>query len=515
MECSKYLIEQGADVNQQDHRGYTPLMYSAIATSLQMIHLLLKAEADPNITDKRGLTVLHIALENNYSFVQQLFSVGLVPSLTAHPQTSLHHGNHPLFINHHPSAELLQIITSFSPLQQFDALLLRCTYPIPITTSQILSCKQNMEEALNLKTAKNVVPNYSTQAVDGRRQVVQSLEELNELFEGGEPTLREELLHQCLIIRERVAGYGSLSVVCALIDQGVSYIDKTRGLQLLLRASEMILYRAHNITPDVKTHSLLDKLLAKLVNSIHGFFKLSHAEELVSTLISNLLQAVGRHMKDVLEMHDHSMEGDFFKENDHFFPCCPILGTLAKKVLHIILICRTSGYDSNTSFGTAVREFVDNCPRFPIPPTCHFTTLFHFALSSTFPPQYDTTAFLSYLLERGTAKDINVSDSNGVYPIHSVVQSRDEDKRNLIVSLLLDHGVHVDSVDYKGKSAFEYIVRKDCATFGLLHSQYPLPLSCLCAQTIVCHRFPYMDMDLPQHLKKLISLHDSCKVSVA
>jgi ankyrin repeat protein len=67
-EALKVLLAAGADVNAVDHFGYTPLHYaatidfgdSATATAL------LRAGANPNIKDKKGMTALGHAHEYPY-----------------------------------------------------------------------------------------------------------------------------------------------------------------------------------------------------------------------------------------------------------------------------------------------------------------------------------------------------------------------------------------------------------------------------------------------------------------
>ena len=54
----RLLIENGADVNQPDEAGITPLMYAANAYTLR---LFLKRGAKVNAVDNRGATALHYA----------------------------------------------------------------------------------------------------------------------------------------------------------------------------------------------------------------------------------------------------------------------------------------------------------------------------------------------------------------------------------------------------------------------------------------------------------------------
>lgn len=55
------LLDQGHDINQQDNRGYTPLLAAAAGGQVQAIELLVNHGADLNAMDNAGNTALHIA----------------------------------------------------------------------------------------------------------------------------------------------------------------------------------------------------------------------------------------------------------------------------------------------------------------------------------------------------------------------------------------------------------------------------------------------------------------------
>ena len=57
----RLLIQQGADVNQQDAIGQTALMSALCYSDIAVIEALLEANADPNIEDKEGNTALMLA----------------------------------------------------------------------------------------------------------------------------------------------------------------------------------------------------------------------------------------------------------------------------------------------------------------------------------------------------------------------------------------------------------------------------------------------------------------------
>ena len=64
LECAKFLLEAGADVNQVTHYGWTPLLAAIQNRHYQLSAYLLDHGANPNIPNKGGWTPLYIATDN-------------------------------------------------------------------------------------------------------------------------------------------------------------------------------------------------------------------------------------------------------------------------------------------------------------------------------------------------------------------------------------------------------------------------------------------------------------------
>jgi len=60
----RFLLENGANINQTDNHGETVLHYAAapVEEDLEMLELLLKSGADPNARAKDGSTPLNRAM---------------------------------------------------------------------------------------------------------------------------------------------------------------------------------------------------------------------------------------------------------------------------------------------------------------------------------------------------------------------------------------------------------------------------------------------------------------------
>jgi len=55
------ILAQGADMNERDFMGQTPIMYAALMGQTDIVHELLEAKADPTIVDNMGRSTLMMA----------------------------------------------------------------------------------------------------------------------------------------------------------------------------------------------------------------------------------------------------------------------------------------------------------------------------------------------------------------------------------------------------------------------------------------------------------------------
>jgi ankyrin repeat protein len=77
------LLKQGANPNERESDGATPLAWAATRTNTEIAGLLLKAGADPNLTNELGIGPLALAIANgSLEIVNQLLARGADPNVS-------------------------------------------------------------------------------------------------------------------------------------------------------------------------------------------------------------------------------------------------------------------------------------------------------------------------------------------------------------------------------------------------------------------------------------------------
>ncbi|MGD2015713.1 MAG: ankyrin repeat domain-containing protein, partial [Desulfobacterales bacterium] len=62
--AAELLLRSGANINEKDYFGRTPLLQSSMVGNIEMTEFLLKEGAKPNLVTASGESALHIAAAN-------------------------------------------------------------------------------------------------------------------------------------------------------------------------------------------------------------------------------------------------------------------------------------------------------------------------------------------------------------------------------------------------------------------------------------------------------------------
>ena len=72
IDACKLLLDEGANVNQQDDKCATALIYAVLNTDITIITLLMSRGADISVTTNKGLTANAIAKNNNMTNILKI-----------------------------------------------------------------------------------------------------------------------------------------------------------------------------------------------------------------------------------------------------------------------------------------------------------------------------------------------------------------------------------------------------------------------------------------------------------
>ena len=472
-----YLIKLGANVNCQDKNGSTALMFLKQAISL--VPVLIKAGADLLLTNDSGHTVIHNAvMHQNVKLLSELLSC----------QTSVSSTNtlvpHPLFFNHHMLLdkyscsqldEIHQISTLFENQTGFssqlivDNLLLIVTYKyyyfIKMDTwkpDDINLLFESFHEAI-AKRSQLHLPFPSSEPHDayGGLVEIQSLEHLNHYTNLQSVDVRIKLGYQCLIIRERCLGYGDTTLITFLFVFGRWMLTKSHdeGWLLLLRGSKMLLSQLEG-----GNASILQWFIYLLLHETHLLFTNYNIQPETFSLLANIIKCLGLCNDLYKKKHHHNELSDY----ETCITC--ILSDL----------CKLSKLQYSTNVDELGKLMIAKCQFFIGESINDPSNILNTAVAFI-----DDIDFIRRVLHWGG--DSLVNECGSGYSTISLCVDKPED----IKELLLQHGAHLDAVDKYGSSSFP----SDS-------------LQCLCAHTIITTGIPYDTLDLPRHIKLLISFHD-------
>ena len=558
------LLSKGADVNAMDAHGYTPLLTAVSERHIKVVSVLLEHQADAHHCDHNGLTALHIAAENGAKSIVELL---LEHDSTLAYQNSYdqkHKLASPLFLaagqGHISTSQLLMEASNCSPAQMPDVLLLWGAALVQPQHQYIrASVQRYWLEALELKQqhpvfTSSVIP---VEAYEYRTEMT-TVDEAMGYFSTQMPTLEPhnnastptkpngglnyaelgsnktlcltpeaytEICYQSLLILERCLGYGDPIVIKRLLDVGRYMLTKRKTVKcerLLCRALEMSTdriarYPRTNHCQNVELEYEIKTTLKNLCDLVHEMLQLPQNNDYnFSVYLTYTVTAL-----------------DALTENGRYD--CTL--NPAKINVHLILLMlallaawvhyRNQVY-AQTDLGDFVNESSVDMEEYEECESlarrlvqqhlfvCNGTTLLHLALGKlgtrdSLVRNYfflkDLSSFLTSLLDWGATEVIDLANSAGERPLHIAAnRARGNQETHQLISPLLQHGAHLDSVNAIGKTPTEV------QRLPSLKLNTPIMLRCLCYKKIISEGLEYADWVPVKHFteldKAILRLHD-------
>ncbi len=515
LDIVKYLVKHGANVDTSNLMGNAPLCAAAMGGHHKVINYLLKKGADVNHRTMTGDTAIHIAAtEGHLKVVKELLTHGALVLLPLQPSSPLHDpAPHPILLaaseGHENVVNLLLNHPDISPELKSDALLvLGATLFEQRKPGRIAILHRLWSQALALRESSPSKPVYQLPVeAYGNHMEIKDIEDYNTLRQAE----HSDLYFQCLIIRERVMGYGELSLI-RRISQSVMellIVHKLPSAELLwIRLLEMMVSFVGSKSPEFIAHFFSHSFYSRWRDLLDGFLVIF--EKIVPPNYQIKYEPlVIFAVRGIEFLKVPRLEPECLKPESH-----PLL--LHTLVLFSSWLYQIHGTGNETGKDVFAEHevFSDPCEilgRDFVSKNLHpnqSTTLLHIALSHLHTLIYKSVSLLvAALLRWGAESVINLPDKDGNRPLHLAVLNADSQS----VVLLLESGAHLDSVDGDGKSAENVYRNKIYINDDLegVFSSCPLPLSCQASHCVVREGLPYKDMDLPPYVKEFIALHDN------
>ncbi len=517
LDIVKYLVKHGGAVDTSNLMGNAPLCAAAMGGHHKVISYLLKKGADVNHQTMTGDTAIHIAAtEGHLKVVKELLAHGASVIPTLKPPSPFHDpAPHPILLaaseGHENVVNLLLNHPHCPPELKSDALLiLGATLFEQRKIGRVAMLHNLWSQALALRDSCALKPDYApaVEAYGGRTEI-QGLEDYSLLRNSP----LSEFYYQCLIIRERVMGYGELSLI-RRISQSVMellIVQKLSGAELLwIRLLEMMVSFVGTKSPEFIAHFFSHSFYSRWRDLLDGFLVIF--EKIVPP----------QHEIKYEPLVAFAVSGIEFLRVPSLEPEC-LKPEVQPLILHALILFSAWLYHTHpdptnvtgggeeaggslvvfdSSCESLGREFVEKNLR-----PSSSTTLLHIALNQLHTLIFKSVSLLvSALFRWGAESLVNTPDRNGNRPLHLAVLNADSQT----VVCLLENGAHLDSVNGEGRKAENVYSNKLYVNDDLegVFFSNPLPLSCQASHCVVREGLPYRSMDLPPHLKDFIGLHD-------
>ena len=484
----EYLIAARSNVNHQTQYGMTPLIISVKEPRAKgIVECLLKAGADPTVMDKCGRTCIHYLLP---TYRKQ--EMDLLLANTPLPDSrmgTLSCAGRPLFFYDFKNEDF-NLLFHNPHLSLVQKASIKFLYVVAKMKSYHGSLVELLQKAIQYKEENQVKFEYPLLLeAYGNRHEVQTANDIDKLIRLSDIEIESkftiEINFQCLLISDRLCGYGSyksLYIQSDILDimAASHYSTTTFSLESpeskenclkLYKLHVELLHRFAEICgPFLEIKTLIVDAIKKAI-SLYSVFKFELNQDWLD-IHSELTYAVVVYCKNTSYSHIHHPT------------YCPNEDSIAKIWMEYLLGISSKGH----------YEWI-----FPIFKLLYKELDFVY-LSKGMP----TTLFYEMVYSLPDCKPEHLQDcvnvcgdhilnvpSMGRYPIHSVPS-------HLLPALIL-LGPHPDVVDHKGQKPCQNI----CNDY-----RNPLSLYCRCATSIVQYHLCYEILDLPSHVKHFIGLHD-------
>ena len=486
----EYLIASKSNVNHQTHYGMTPLMISGKEHHAKgVVKCLLKAGADSNIMDKCGRTCIHYLLPTHTKHEVDLLLANT--PLADSRMGTLSCAGRPLFFYDLKNEEfdLFFLNPHLSLLQKAS---IKFLYVVAKMKTYQGSLVELLQKAIQYKEENQVKFEYPLLLEPyGNRHEVQTANDIDELIRLSgveivtESNLKIELNFQCLLISDRLCGYGSYKSLCIqsnildimeAVHQSTTFVSlespksKENFLKLYKLHVELLHRFAEICGPFLGIKTLIIDTIRK-ATSLFSVFKFELNQDWLD-IHSEITHAVVTYCKNTSYSHVHHPT------------YCPNDDSLAKTWMEYLLGLSSKGhYEWIFPIFKLLYKELNFVYLSRGMPTTLFYEMIH-SLSGCRPKH------LQDCVDTCGDHILNVP-SMGQYPIHAVPS-------HLLPALTL-LGPHPDVVDHKGRKPHQNMYN---------YYRNPLSLYCQCATNIVQYNLCYESLDLPSHVKHFIGLHD-------
>ena len=536
----EYLLHKGADINTSDIYNSSPLFAAIHNGHLKVVKLLLKQGAGTSQEMIDGSTVMHVAARRGqYEIVKILLAHSVSPAFReADPNNSENNlVPCPIFLAAYNGciAIVLELLSHphCSPAIKSDALMLlgvghwmrsdtNRSGQYKLGSCDLTDYADCWKMALMVREDNKVVPKYPIPLPEyGRRTEVRSFKELLMVINN-----TSEATYHSLLVLERCYGYSNKTLIKAMLAPGrleLLYLPlecreaiRKRRLDMLLQAWRSELARSSYPPEPSVVQRTLEMLLNRLCNiCFPDIFTVGVVLD-IHQYIRFGLEALEilQELQERLRCEADSLQGVlgcilfYFAVWLHFCNKSNTNGREAENVIRGKL-----SYQCPTVCDDLGQRFVSKHLFSP-----EGTTLLHLVFSDhritrstrqTYWPtqvQLDLVPSVHFLLRWGADAALGVANSNGQWPLHLAVKMANTTKLDVIKPLVL-RGAHLDYVNREGKTPLRLCCWEEKRY--LLEPVGPSRLVCLACHVIIKEDLPYLSLNIPPPVKRVIQYHDS------